>query len=52
MSPFFFTEWGKLHKTKYQNKELLKNLLLKGDLDKNKLNLKITKSNDWFIIKE
>ena len=23
-SPFFFTEWGKLHKTKYQNKETLK----------------------------
>ena len=53
MSPFYFTKWGKLHHTKYQNKELLKNLLLKKDLDSNKLKLNIHKSkNNWFIIKE
>ena len=53
MSPFYFTKWGKLHHTKYEGKELLKNLLSKKDLDNNKLNLNIHKSkNNWFIIEE
>ena len=53
VSPFYFTEWVKLHHTKYQDKELLKHLLSKKDFSKNKLNLSIYKSqNDWFIIEE
>ena len=52
-SPFFFTEWGKLHKTKYQNKETLKKLINnKFKADDLKLYYKIQNKNNYWIISE
>lgn len=53
ISPFYFTEWGKLHHTKYRDKELLKKILYKKDYSNNKLKLNIFKSqNNWFVIED
>ena len=52
-SPFFFTEWGKLHHTKYQNKEKLKKLINnKLKADDLKLYYKIQNKNNYWIISE
>ena len=52
LSPFFFTEWGKFHHMKYQDKERLIKLLKQSDFKNNELKLKLDKSrNLWFILK-
>ena len=52
-SPFFFTEWGKLHHTKYQNKEKLKKFIYdKPKIDNSKFNYKIQNKNNYWIISE
>ena len=52
-NPFFFTEWGKLHHIKYQNKENLKKLIYdKIKIDDLKLNYKIQNKNNYWIISE
>jgi len=50
-SPFFFTQWGKFHHTKYQEKEILIDLLAKKkDIKNFDLNFKLKSShNYWFI---
>ncbi len=53
-SPFFFTKWGKFHHTKYQNKEILKNLINNNDdkIDDTNLYYKIEKIKNYWILSE
>ena len=48
LNPFFFTEWGKLHHMKYQDKERLISYL--KNKDKLDFNFKINKSNKFWVI--